>query len=541
MVWWNGIWLNEAFATFMEMLAVDAWKPAWERWVTFGVSRAAALALDGLRSTRPIEFAVEAPKDADAMFDLLTYEKGASVLRMLEQYLGPERFREGVRRYLSEHEYANAETTDLWQALGAAVNKPIPDMMDGWIFRGGYPIVTASVDESRRSLVLSQSRFVYLTDGAADSELWQIPIALRVGVRGGAVIKTLLLAGAEERLDLPGPVEWVLVNAGGHGFYRVRYAPELLRKLTRRLPHLMPIDRFNLINDAWAETVAGLLPLRDYLDLTTQFRGETDRNVWSALIGSFAYVNRVIPPDLRPKWEALVRDRLSPAVERLGFTPEPEEGELVRQLRADLVRAIGTLGNDPEVQAEARKLYQHSHEEASAVDPNLLPALIAIRAHAGGESEYAEFVEKFRTARTPQEEQRYLYALAGFRLQELLSRTLEKTINGEVRTQDAPFLARALLTSVYAREAAWTFVRANWQTLERQFPAKNGMRRMCEGITALATPELEADVREFFTSRQITLGGKTLEQYLEQLHVAVLFRERETPALQTYLARRFLR
>jgi len=541
MAWWNGIWLNEAFATFMEMLAVDAWKPAWERWVTFAVSRAAALSLDGLQSTRPIEFEVQAPKDADAMFDLLTYEKGASVLRMLEQYLGPESFREGVRRYLSEHQYANAETTDLWQALGAATKKPIPQIMDGWIFRGGYPMVTASVDESRRGLVLSQSRFVYLADGGAPPELWQIPVALRVGVRGGVVIRSLLLSEAEARVELPGPVEWALVNAGGYGFYRVRYAADLLRKLTRRLPHLAPIDRFNLINDAWAATVAGLTPLRDYLDLTVQFRGETDRNVWTVLIGSFAYLNRVIPAPLRAKLEALVRDRLAPAVERLGFSPEPEEGELSRQLRADLVRAIATLGNDPEIQAEARKLYKGSLEEAGAADPSLLPALIAIVAHAGGDPEYAEFVERFRTARTPQEEQRYLYALAGFRQTDVLSRTLEKTINGEVRTQDAPFLARSLLTSVYAREAAWTFVKANWETLERQFPAKSGIRRMCEGITALATPELEADVREFFASRNITLGGKTLEQYLEQLHVAVVFREREGPTLETYLARRFLR
>jgi len=541
MAWWNGIWLNEAFATFMEMLAVDAWKPAWGRWVTFGVSRAAALSLDGLRSTRPIEFEVQAPKDADAMFDLLTYEKGASVLRMLEQYLEPEIFRKGVRQYLADHQYGNAETADLWRALGAASRKPISQIMDGWIFRGGYPLVTVSGDESRRGLLLTQRRFRYLADGALDSELWQIPLALRVGVRGGVVIRTLLLAEPAERVDLPGPVEWALVNAGGHGFYRVSYAPDLLRKLTRRLPQLAAIDRFNLINDAWAAAVAGLMGIRDYLDLTTHFRGETDRNVWAALIGSLAYLNRVIPGELRPKLEALVRDRLAPAVERVGFAADPEEGALARQLRADLIRAIGTLGNDPGVQAEARGWYQRSLEEAAAVDANLLPALIAILAHAAGETAYDEFVEKFRTAQTPQEEQRYLYALTGFRQAELLRRTLEKTINGEVRTQDAPFLARALLGSVYAREAAWEFVKTNWATLERQFPAKSGIRRMCEGITALATPELEADVREFFASRQITLGGKTLEQYLEQLHVAVVFRERETPALQAYLGRRFLK
>src|SRR5216684_8284501 len=154
MAWWNGIWLNEAFATFMEMLCVDAWKPEWERWVTFGVSRAAALALDGLRSTRPVEFPVTAPKEAEAMFDALTYEKGASVLRMLEQHLGPEAFRDGIRRYLARHEFGNTETRDLGAALGAA------DVMEAWVFSPGYPVIT--VAEAGGRLVLAQERFTYL-------------------------------------------------------------------------------------------------------------------------------------------------------------------------------------------------------------------------------------------------------------------------------------------------------------------------------------------------------------------------------------------
>jgi puromycin-sensitive aminopeptidase len=135
MAWWNGLWLNEAFATFMEILAVDAWKPAWGLWGSFGASRAAAFLVDGLRSSRPIEFEVVAPKDAEAMFDVLTYEKGGAVLRMLEQYLGAEVFRDGVRRYLAAHQFSNAETTDLWKSLGEAAGQPIPAVMDGWIFR----------------------------------------------------------------------------------------------------------------------------------------------------------------------------------------------------------------------------------------------------------------------------------------------------------------------------------------------------------------------------------------------------------------------
>src|SRR5436305_13990802 len=157
MAGWNGRWLNEAFATFREMVAVDAWKPEWDRWTTFGVSRAAALAVDGLHSTRPIEFPVAAPKDADAMFDVLTYEKGASVLRMIEQYLGADEFRAGVRLYLERHKFANTETGDLWSALGEAAKQPIPEIMDGWVFRAGYPVVSARLEGN--NLLLAQQRF----------------------------------------------------------------------------------------------------------------------------------------------------------------------------------------------------------------------------------------------------------------------------------------------------------------------------------------------------------------------------------------------
>jgi puromycin-sensitive aminopeptidase len=157
-------------------------------------------------------------------------------------------------------------------------------------------------------------------------------------------------------------------------------------------------------------------------------------------------------------------------------------------------------------------------------------------AACGGEAEYADFLQRFKTARTPQEEQRYLYALAGFRQPELLRRTLELTINGEVRSQDAPFLVRALLASVYARGPAWDFVKQHWETMARQYPG-SGYRRMWEGVTALVSPEWEQDVRAFFTERGIVLGGKTLDQYLEQLRVAVRFRQREEAALTAYLAR----
>jgi puromycin-sensitive aminopeptidase len=534
MAWWNGIWLNEAFATFMEVVAVDAWKPEWQRWVTFGVSRAAALSLDGLQASRPIEFPVEAPRDCEAMFDLLTYEKGASVLRMLEQHLGPDTFREGVRLYLRRHAYANAETTDLWRALGEAAGQPIPEVMDGWVFRPGYPLVT--VEEAPGGLRLSQRRFTYLEAAPEPDARWQVPVRLRGSAGGRPVEARRLLGEAEARVEVAGPVDWVAGNAGGHGFYRVRYAAGLRDRLLGALERLAPIERFDLLSDLAALCQAGLLPAVEYLELTARFREETDRNVWAVLIGSLGFVNRVVDEAARPGLAALVRDRLRPAATRLGWEPRAGEGELTGQLRGDLLRALGTLGNDPEVQAEARARYARYRDDDRAVPPDVLPAVIATLAASGGAAEYAEFLERFRRARTPQEEQRYLYALAGFRRAELLGQTLDRTINGEIRSQDAPFVVRALLASVWGRGQAWEFVKTHWTTMARLYPP-SAYRRMYEGVTALVSPAWEEDVRAFFPANRIELGGKTLAQYLEHLRVAVRFQAREAVALSTFLGR----
>jgi puromycin-sensitive aminopeptidase len=343
-----------------------------------------------------------------------------------------------------------------------------------------------------------------------------------------------MLGDAEARLPVPTGAS-VLVNEGGHGFYRVRYSGDLLERLLARLPDgLAPIERFNLVNDTWAATVAGLVPLAQYLDVATRLRGERDRNVWTILIASMHVLNRAARAEDRPHLERFVRGLVSGAVADLGWAPAPGEDDLIRQLRGDLLRALGTLGNDAAVQARAAQLYAQALADPRAVDANVLPALIAILACVGDAARYAEFVERFRSATTPQEEQRYLYALAGFRQRPLIEQTLAKTINGEIRTQDAPFVARSMLMSVDAREVTWNFIKTQWDTMDRLYP-KHGLRRMCEGVTGLVTPELERDVHAFFGDRKIDLGGRTLEQYLEQLRIAVALREREGSTLATRL------
>ncbi|MET0578842.1 MAG: M1 family metallopeptidase, partial [Ilumatobacteraceae bacterium] len=253
MRWWNGIWLNEAFATFMELLASDAFRPEWGRWTLFGLERSAAFETDSLDSTRSVEYEVRSPQDCDGMFDVLTYQKGGALLRMLEQYLGEQRFREGVSHYLRLHQHANTETNDLWDAIEETSAEPVRRMMDSWIWQPGYPLVDASLDGDE--LVLGQRRFAFdaaTTD--SDPTRWLVP----VHVRAGGDIHTVLLEGDEARLTLTDPAAPVVVNAGGPGFYRVAYSDELRARISGEvLGSLDTLERYNLVDDAWNEVVAG--------------------------------------------------------------------------------------------------------------------------------------------------------------------------------------------------------------------------------------------------------------------------------------------
>ncbi len=528
MRWWNGIWLNEAFATFMEMLAVDAWKPHWKRWESFGVSRGAAMAIDALKSTRSIEYTVLSPEDCRSMFDVLTYEKGAAVLRMLEQFLGAEVFRKGISAYLKKHQYNNTETGDLWDALEAASGEPVRSMMDTWIFQQGFPVVSAAPTADGHGLKISQRRFFFAPPENPEPQLWHVPVMVRARTEQGVATHKLLLTEAETTLALPGKLEWALLNEGGHGFYRVRYAPEMLASLTGNLGALQPIERFGLVSDTWAATVAGLTPLAEFIKMARLFRDETDINVWRALIGAFHYVDMIAREAQRPALAAAVRDVVGAAASRLGWAPVAGESELQGQLRATLLSALGTLGEDAAVQARARELYDAWQQEPAKANRDLQPAFVNILAHSGDAARYQGFKQHFKSAQTPQEEQRYLFSLANFRDIGLLRQTMEMSLNGEVRTQNAPYLLHSLLANNVSRIEAWEYVKRNWETIVGKFP-DSALPRMCEAINGLL--DRQAEVEEFFQQHKVRLGGKLIDQHLERLSVAVAFRNREGAGL----------
>jgi puromycin-sensitive aminopeptidase len=532
MRWWNGIWLNEAFATFMEMLAVDAWKPNWKRWESFGVSRGAAMAIDALKSTRSIEYTVLSPEDCRSMFDVLTYEKGAAVLRMLEQFLGAEVFRKGISAYLKKHQYNNTETGDLWDALEAASGQPVRSMMDTWIFQQGFPVVSAVPTADGRGLKITQRRFFFAPPEKPEPQLWHIPIMVRARTDHGVATHKLLLTEAETTLQLPGKLEWALLNEGGHGFYRVRYSPEMLAALTKNLTALKPIERFGLVSDTWAATVAGLTPLAEFTRMARLFRDETDINVWRALIGAFNYLDMIATDAQRPAVAAAVRETVSSTAGRLGWSAVTDEDELQGQLRALLLATLGTIGEDATIQARARELFDAWQQDPAKANRDLQPAFVSILAHAGDASRYQEFKRHFKSARTPQEEQRYLFSLANFRAMPLLKQTMEMTLSGEVRTQNAPYLLHSLLANNVSRIEAWEFVQHNWETIVSKFP-DSALPRMCEAINGLL--DRQAEVEAFFHQHKVRLGGKLIDQHLERLAVAVAFRQREGKSLESSL------
>jgi puromycin-sensitive aminopeptidase len=525
MGWWNGIWLNEAFATFAEMMAVDNFKPEWKRWDSFSVSRAAASLVDGLKSTRPIEFPVHHPHECEAMFDVLTYEKGASVVRMLEQYLGPEVFRKGINYYLSKHQFANTETTDLWDAFEHESKQPVRKLMDSWIYQKGYPMITAELTTPRK-LTLSQQRFFYLAD-SEEKQLFHVPIILELKTAKGKECKKLLLTEEKTTLELDADLEYVIVNAGGHGFYRVRYSKPLLDGLCGHVLEIMsPIERFNLINDTWAMTMAGHVSLADYLKMLPIFKDDNDKNVWSIIAGSFNYLDRLVEESDRPHLESYLQKLLAPALNRLGWKAAQQENQLIGQLRGTIIGTLGTVGNCKETQKKAHEEYARFKKDPGSVDPNLLPGLVNVAAASGDKALYDEFVASWRQGKTPQEEERYLFAQANFRQEDLLKETLNRTTNGEVRTQNAPYLLRSVLMNVHARKLAWEHLKNSWDYIMSKYP-DNSIPRLMEGITGLVCPQMEKDVLKFLRENPVKQGGKTIDQHIERLHVGVKFKERE--------------
>jgi puromycin-sensitive aminopeptidase len=543
MKWWNGIWLNEAFATFMEMTCTDAFRPDWQRWVDFGLSRSAAFDTDALEATRPIEYPVVSPADADGMFDVLTYEKGASVVRMLEQHLGPDRFRAGIRRYMARHQYGNTETSDLWDALEAETGDPVRRIAESWIFQGGFPEVSvAAAAGDTPTLRLTQHRFRYEGAGGADGPHssdaaghWSIPVAVESGSEATVTVDRLLLDGEPLDIERPAGTAWVNANAGAHGFYRTRYTEPLFTGLLDHLDELTPLERYTLVDDAWASVLAATTPASSFVETVERFVDETDLSVWERIVGGLGQLERLVEDDVGQRLHTRVATLVGPARARLGPDVSPEgDDDRTRSLRGLLLQTAALLGDDGAARERSAQLLDAYLADPAGVDPSLAAAALVVSATLGDEALHGRLVERFRASDNPQDRERLLLALSRFRDPACLRRTLDMALSGAVRTQDAPYLLRETLANRDNGAAALAFTTEHWSEITERFPV-NSISRLVSGIRAIRDRALAERAAAFLADHPIP-QAQQVRQHIERMWVTVALAERESARFAAYLS-----
>ncbi len=511
MEWWEGIWLNEAFATFMQLICTNAFRPEWRTWANQVAFRDLAMQVDGLNRTRPIEYEVISPDDTQGMFDVLTYEKGGSVLRMLEQYLGEEVFRDGIRLYLRKHSYANARTTDLWDALEENSGQPVRTVMDTWILQGGMPLVTLE------GTTVTQQPFGYHPKGeqSAIGERWLVPLMTR-SLNGGAPSRHLL---GDEPLTLTDEAP-ILLNAGGSGTFRSRYASAESAAVAARLDDLTEIERATLFSDALAALLATAITWRDFLTLAQGLGDQDEPSPWETVAAGVDMVYRALNAEQRLVLRDQVRALFAPQFARLGWDARDGEGELTPMLRAVVISTLGVIGEDEAIRAEAVRRF-----EANEMDGNIARAILRVVAVQDRPGDYETFLERYRSAPTPQEEMRYLAGLSGFR-DERVSIDATKRCLSEFRSQDAPLILPLLLANVANGPAVWRYVTEHWDETIAQVPAQH-LSRMAAGAPTYVNDPAFADEVEAFHDAHPVMGGypATAPQQMERMRIGLAFAE----------------
>ncbi|HUX05548.1 MAG TPA: M1 family metallopeptidase [Acidimicrobiales bacterium] len=510
MEWWEGIWLNEAFATFMEVLCTNALRPEWKMWVGFGVDRDAALQIDGLHSTRPIEYEVISPDDTRGMFDLLTYEKGGSVLRMLEQYLGANVFRDGIRNYLTKHSYANTITTDLWDALEETSGHPVRDLMNTWILQGGHPLVTLENGQIR------QQPFAYgpARGLSAIGSSWLVPVLTR-SLAGGEPHRHLL--GDEPVMITDAPP--VVLNAGGSGVFRSRYGAAELASIGSHIGELEELERATLLADAWALLFSGQITWNDFLASARGLGQQNEPTPWTTVATAVDFAYRALREDQRPTLVAQVRELFAPQFERLGWDEREGEGELTPQLRAIVLSSLGIIGANDTIRAEAARRF-----DANELEGDLARAILRIVADQNRPGDYETFLERYRAATSPQEEQRYLWGLAEFNDEKIALDAAARSFS-EFRTQDGAIELGLLSRNRVTGPEVWSFMSARWdEALERFSPSTHV--RLAMGVPTFLDDDAFADRVESFHLEH-PLGGeqRTVLQQIERMRVGISFRD----------------
>jgi puromycin-sensitive aminopeptidase len=537
MAWWDDLWLNEAFATWMAYCVIDDWKPEWRMWQGFEHDRAGALALDALANTHPIYAPVRSVAEATENFDLITYEKGAAVVRMIEHYLGADAFRAGVRRYMERHREGNTVAADLWRALEEASGKEVARVAKAWITQPGFPLV--SVDAGAKGVTVRQERFFADPKVPAAKRRTRWPVPLVAKLPGGDVVRALADKPSQP-LALPTRTSWVFGNASAGGFYRVRHDETTRQALVAHLRDLSAVERLAFAGDQWALVRADKAPIESWLGIVDALGGETDYDVLDGIVGPLSFLDEQVAGDGAPLQAALrewIGERFLGAFTRLGWRAEGSEDDDTRLRRAALLRIVGLVAESPAVMHEASQQLERYLVNRAALEPNLADPVVHLGARIGSASRYRRYREVVADARTPQERRRFLLALASFRNEEAITDTLAATLTPDIPTQDVAFILMRLLANPAGQRASWTFLTKKWTPLRKRMPPLM-LARLVEATPSLREPRYAREVRDFFKAHPLPEAARALRQALEVFRLNAELRKRATPGLERWLATR---
>ncbi len=522
MEWWTDLWLNEGFASYMENLCIDNIFPRWKVWELNLADRySVALKLDALNNSHPVEVTVHHPNEINEIFDMVSYAKGSAIIRMLAEYLGEEKFREGLRYYLKKHSYENTETTNLWEAFEKVSGKPISKIMGTWTKQTGYPLI--SVDERNK---LTQERFFSSRISRKKNksrQIWQIPLDKMLIDK-----KSIPLKNKKEKL-----------NKGEISFVRVKYNKETLNFLKKQIiaNKLPTADRLGVIRDLFALAEGGYIDTDIALDFSLAYENETEYIVWSELTSGMNRVYHIISDEsFKDEYKKYALSLFSPLAKRMGWKPERDEHHSHTFLRNLALSQSGFYG-DKEVTKEAIKLFILKNKSIPA---DIRGVIYSIVARNGGEQEWKSFEKLYKEEKMQEEKDRYVRALASFTDKKLLSKTLEFAVSENVRAQDAPFIITATWQNSEGRDLTWNFIKKNWQILLKKYgEGGHFLGRILSPLgTHIKTKDAD-DAKKFFKSHPAPGAERTLEQSYERIYSNSAWIKADKKSIQNWLSKNF--
>jgi aminopeptidase N len=552
MKWWDDIWLNEGFATWMSFKPMKAWKPEWHDERGEIQETGASLSTDSIASVRAIRAKAETPAEISTLFDGIAYGKAASVLRMVEAYVGPDVFQKGANLYLEKHAYGNATAEDFWNQMAATSEKPVDRIMATFTEQSGAPLITMKSacsesssggggflkkkkNKSTTQVTLSQER--YFADstklGSGSQELWQIPVSLRPD--GAKDVTYVLLAQRQQTFELPGCSPWVYANAGGRGYYRSDYDAPTVAKMSAELEtSFSPEERIHFLSDEWAMVRVGRMNIGDYLDTLEKMKGERTRAVVNVMTDRFGEIHdRVASAADRAAFEKWVRDLLQPMAAELGENPVAGESDDRRALRSDVFGALASDGRDPQLLAKSRVLVEQYMRDPNSVDAALAGNALVVSAFDGNVALYDRYVEHMKTAKTPEEYYNYFSALMRFPSAGLAKRTFELALSPDVRNQDL-YQIGGLLGNAEVQAAAWELFKSNYPAMAQKSDAS-----LSAGFSGFAgyfcDEKLRDDSQDFFASQNLLGSERVLQNAKDSVNACIGLRSLQQANLSSFL------